>query len=386
MDTIFRVKPAACIAGAAFLLLPFALAAQQQPADSHDLRINQIQVIGTHNSYHAGLLPGVAKVLQQNYPDVYATLDYKHSALDVQLEHGIRQIELDIVVDSKGGRYATPFGPAEVAKAGLPADPKPYPDAVMQKPGFKMMHVQDIDYVSTCQPFVACLQIVRQWSEAHPRHIPIFISVEPKQDTPDAKMPWVTPEPFTPEAFDALDAEIRSVFPANEIITPDQVRGRAQTLNDAILHNGWPTLEEARGKVIFLLLTRQDVPAYLHGHDGLRGHVLFTNSPSGRPESAYVEESDEGQAATTSLVRAGYLVRARADADTVEARSNDVRPRDRAFASGAQLISTDYPAFEPSRWTGYFVALPGGASARCNPINAPAVCNNTSFANENSPQ
>jgi hypothetical protein len=256
----------------------------------------------------------------------------------------------------------------------------------MQKPGFKVMHVQDIDYASVCQPFVACLQIVRQWSEAHPQHIPIFISVEPKQDTPDTKMPWVTPEPFTPEAFDALDAEIRSVFSAGEIITPDQVRGSSQTLNEAIRHHGWPTLKEARGKVIFLLLTRQDVPAYLHGHDGLRGRVLFTNSPAGRPESAYVEESDEGQAATSSLVRAGYLVRARADADTVEARSNDVHPRERAFASGAQLISTDYPAFEPSRWTGYFVSLPGGVSAQCNPINAPAVCKNIYFETGSSQQ
>ena len=33
------------------------------------------------------------------------------------------------------------------------------------------------------------------------------------------------PEPFTSSTFDALDAEIRSVFSANEIITPDDVRG-----------------------------------------------------------------------------------------------------------------------------------------------------------------
>ena len=32
------------------------------------------------------------------------------------------------------------------------------------------------------------------------------------------------------------------------------------------------------------------------------------------------------------------------------------------------MISTDYPWYEPSRWTGYTVALPGKASVRCNPI------------------
>lgn len=71
-----------------------------------------------------------------------------------------------------------------------------------------------------------------------------------------------------------------------------------------------------------------------------------------------------------------YLVRTRADADTVEARKGDVRRRDEALGSGAQIVSTDYPAFEPARWTGYSVALPDGVTARCNPVNAPTECRN----------
>ena len=48
-----------------------------------------------------------------------------------------------------------------------------------------------------------------------------------------------------------------------------------------------------------------------------------------------------------ALVEEGFLVRTRADAGTAEARRNDTRRRDRAIATGAQLISTDYP--EPDR-------------------------------------
>jgi len=45
------------------------------------------------------------------------------------------------------------------------------------------------------------------------------------------------------------------------------------------------------------------------------------------------------------------------------------------MASGAQLLSTDYPANEPARWPGhYFVSLPAGADVRCNPVNAPSAC------------
>ena len=363
-------------------VIPF-LALAQTPAHKSNpdasLRINQIQVIGTHNSYHAGLLPGIVQLLEQKNQEAFNGLDYAHGDLASQLDHGIRQIELDIFADSKGGRYAHPFGPKLVANAGLPADAEPYPDGVMLKPGFKVMHVQDIDYVSSCQPFIACLQIVRSWSKAHPLHVPIFILVETKQDVPDTKLPWATPEPYTSATFDALDTEIRSVFAKDEMITPDQVRGHHRTLNDAILHGGWPTLAKARGKVIFLMDQKPVGPVYLEGHSGLRGRILFTNATPGNPDAAFVEENDGSAAEIDDLVRKGYLVRTRADADTVEARTNDTRRRDEVLNSGAQMISTDYPAFEPSKWTGYLVALPSGMPARCNPVTAPAGCETSSL-------
>ncbi len=49
-------------------------------------------------------------------------------------------------------------------------------------------------------------------------------------------------------------------------------------------------------------------------------------------------------------------------------------PRDAAIASGAQWVSTDYEV--PGRAYGqpYFVSIPGGTPARCNPINSPSWC------------
>jgi hypothetical protein len=351
-----------------------ALAASSAGDRDDSVRINQIQVIGSHNSYHAGLLPGIAKLIQQKDPHTFDELDYAHVDLATQLNHGIRQIELDIFADTQGGRFAHPFGPAMVAQADLPADPDPYPNGVMLKPGFKVMHVQDIDYVSNCQPFRACLQIVRSWSKAHPEHVPIFILVETKQDVPDAKLPWTAPEPFTPAIFDLLDAEIRSVFPANEMITPDEVRGRYPTLEEAVRRDAWPKLAASRGKVIFLMDQKDAGPGYLQGHPGLRGRILFTNATPGQPDAAFVEENEGSAATISSLVHRGYLIRTRSDADTVEARTNDTRTRDAALKSGAQIVSTDYPLFEPARWSGYVVGFPDGLAARCNPVLAPPGC------------
>jgi hypothetical protein len=347
-----------------------------QAADS-TLKLNQIQVIGTHNSYHAGIAPNESKLWQAKYADAYKGLDYQHQPLPQQFDSGVRQIELDVYADAKGGLYAHPSGPKTAAAAGLPADPDFDPNGLMLKPGFKVMHVQDVDYRSTCQPFTGCLEQIKAWSHAHPNHVPIFILVETKQDKPGNKnqLHLTETEPFTSATFDALDAEIRSVFPAKEIITPDDVRGHYKTLNEAVLAGNWPTLAKARGKVVFLMDQRPVGPVYLEGHPSLRGRVIFTNAEPGEPDAAFIERNGGPAADIASLVQKGYLIRARTDSDTKEARTNDTSVRDAMIASGAQLLSTDYPVNEPARWDGHFVVtLPGSAVARCNPVNAPTTC------------
>jgi len=354
----------------------FSSAHGQLSSGESGIKLNQIQVIGTHNSYHAGIAPNEAKLWQAKYAEAFKGLDYQHQPLAQQFDSGVRQIELDIYADTKGGLYAHPRGPEMVAAAHLPPDPDFDPDGIMLRPGFKVMHVQDVDYRSTCQPFTGCLQQVRQWSLAHPRHIPIFILIETKQGKPHGDLHLTEPEPFTSATFDALDAEIRSVFPSEEIITPDDVRGHYNTLNEAVLAGNWPTLDSARGKVIFLMDQRPVGPVYLAGHPSLRGRIIFTNSEPGEPDAAFIERNDGLASDISALVRQGYLIRTRTDSDTKEARSDNTSTRDAMMASGAQLLSTDYPVNEPARWPGhYVVTLPGDVVARCNPINAPASCN-----------
>lgn len=355
----------------AILLLAAAAAAYAQ---NDTLKLNQIQVLGTHNSYHAGIAPSESKIWQAKYADAYKSLDYQHPPLTQQLDSGVRQLELDVYADTAGGRYAHPAGPSTVEAAHLPPDPPFDPAGLMLKPGFKVMHVQDYDYRSNCQPFVACLEQVRAWSDAHPGHLPLFILVETKQDSPK-NLKVTEPEPFTPTVFDALDAEIRSVFPADRIVTPDDVRGSYPTLNAAVLAGAWPTLASSRGKVVFLMDQRAVGPVYLKGHPGLRGRVIFTNAEPGQPDAAFLERNNDPAEDISQLVRQGYLIRARTDSDTKEARTNDTANRDRMLKSGAQILSTDYPSSEPARWPGHYsVALPGNAPGRCNPINSKRTC------------
>jgi hypothetical protein len=361
-------------AGTAALAIAGAAMGQTQAAQDKVVHVNQIQVIGSHNSYHTGFAPSERKYLEMKNPRALRALDYRHAPLPEQLNGGVRQIEIDVFSDAKGGRFSHPKIDEATVKNGLPADPDFDPQHEMDKPGFKVMHMQDVDERSSCHTFVACLTAVKSWSKQHPRHLPIFILVETKEgemkEMPDA----VKTEPFTPAVFDALDAEIRSVFKPMEMITPDDVRGKAATLEAAVLAEGWPTLAKARGKVIFLMDQHKASPVYAEGHPSLKGRVLFTNSDPGQPETAFIEQNNGSKEAIDALVTKGYLIRTRTDEGTQQARTNDTTRRDLALSSGAQMISTDYPASEPSEWTGFSVALPDGLVARCNPVNKPAAC------------
>jgi hypothetical protein len=340
------------------------------------LRLNDIQVLGSHNSYHVQADPAIFAALQGFAPDVASTLEYSHPPLDEQFDaEGIRQIELDVWPDPDGGRYAHPKGPEIVNEAFTP-------DPAMLEPGLKVFHVQDIDFRSTCPTFVACLTVVRDWSQAHPGHVPIMIEVEVKADPvpAPASLGFVVPPPITADDLDTIDTEIRSVFDDDELLTPDDVRGDADSLEDVVTTDGWPTLGEVRGQVLFTLDNEGELrDLYVEGHPGLRDRVLFTSSPRGTPEAGFLKLNDPiGDAdEIRQAVADGYVVRTRADADTVQARSGDTSMRDAALASGAQWVSTDYPVDDARFAPDYSVSMPGGTPARCNPVREPDGCTPT---------
>ena len=361
---------------AAALVALSALTAMAQSSKKQDkvVHLNQIQVVGTHNSYNTGFAPSEEKYFSSHYERAFHGVDYHHQSLPKQLDAGVRQLELDIVADPKGGRFSHPKIVELTQQEGLPADPEFDPTHEMDKPGFKVIHLGDINLRSSCQRFVQCLEDIRGWSRTHPNHVPIFLLIEDKQGRLSQLPGATTAEPWTADTWDAMDKEIRSVFQENELITPDKVRGKFPTLEAAVLAGKWPTLAESRGKFVFLLYNKKSAPAYLAGHPLLQGRVLFTNSEPGQPDAAFVERDNGKQDAIAALVKAGYLVRTRADFNTDQGRNNDTSRRDETLASGAQMFSTDFPVSEPAPWTGYTAGIPGGLAARCNPVNAPAGC------------
>lgn len=342
-----------------------------------DLRLNQIQVIGTHNSFHVAAPPEEHELLAALDEQQAEERTYSHRPLAEQFaDQKIRQIELDVFVDSKGGLYADP---ALRRQAGLGSYLDEVPD--MAQPGTKVLHEQDVDYRSVCPTLVVCLTELNAWSEANPDHVPVAVNIQFKDGPLIFAVPdQAVPEKWTTEAMDVLDAEITSVIPRDRIITPDDVRGDRATLEEAVLAGEWPTLGESRGKVLFLMINAEPYRSiYLSGHEGLSGRILFTNAEPGQPDASYVGVDDplEGGARIAELVQKGYLVRTRADEPDVEGRTGDTTRLEAALASGAHWISTDYPGpdgAEQQYGTDYVAQLPDFLAARCNPLTAPGDC------------
>ncbi len=142
-----------------------ALTRAAEPSAIEQLRINQVQYIGTHNSYH---VRDPAKP-NKNFPD----WSYSHAPLDVQLEHGVRSFELDL--QYRNGE-------------------------------FLVFHVAILDEGSTCRTLKAGLETVRKWSDAHPRHLPISFLFELKQEGPTLDRTIKVPDAA---ALDQLDGILR---------------------------------------------------------------------------------------------------------------------------------------------------------------------------------
>ena len=338
-------------------------------------RLDQCQVIGTHNSYHVAPGPTMDALIRASVGAGADDLAYTHRPLKEQFALlGIRQVELDLYADPEGGRFAEPAGPKLAALSGGGAVPPHDPEGLLREPGFKVLHVPDVDFVSRNRTFRSALTEIRDWSAANPFHFPILVLVELKEDS--LGVPGSTKAlKFDVGLLDAVDAEIREMIPEARRFEPDALRGGLPTLREAVAGKGWPSVDRLLGKVLFALDNEDAVrDAYLARSPRLEGRTMFVSVDREHPAAAWMKRNDPVRQfdEIQSLVRDGFLVRTRADASTSVARRNDGTQRDRALASGAQFVSTDYP--EPNlSLSPYQVRLPGNRVARANPVNGADV-------------
>jgi hypothetical protein len=288
-----------------------------------DLRLNQIQIKGTHNSYH-----------QQSLIAWHASHKYTHLPLTEQLEkRGIRAFELDV--------HRPAFGSDLV-----------------------VYHIAAVDSKTTCSKFKDCLRELKNWSDQHPGHVTIFVWIEIKDGTGGPK--------FTD--FNRVDEEIREIL-GDRLITPDDLQGDHETLQAAIQMNGWPTVEASRGKFIFMLDSDDRTPSVYLRNESLAGRVMLPRANESTLNSpwAVVAKTDPGSFHAAALQKNFILA---VNLCSPESKASDCQESlKKSLEAGTHLIMDDFEGDDPKQSLGgYYVQLKDQLTANCNPVTSDGAC------------
>lgn len=366
-----------------------------------NIKINQIQVVGTHNSYaepvdpkvlnlaapiiknamksyDSGMSPEQKAKFKEYHPnglDFNEALNYNHPDFVQQLNANLRSLELDVYYDPDGNRFNHPASYRVLQEKGV-KDLAPHNIKGLEKPGFKILHMADIDFRSHYPTLKDALVELRQWSDKNPQHTTIFIMVEAK-DSGFPIFPNSTQVlPFDQKAYHDLDLEISQYLGKDKIITPKEVQGKFATLREAVINNNWPKVEDSRGKFILMLLpgsagtkSTKNNPYLING--SLEKRLMFMESEPDDSFGAFIlrDNAIVRQKEIQDMVKQGFIVRTRADIETYEAKVNDATRSKAAFSSGAQVVSTDFFRSGNTYGTPYFVKPPQSKDYFTNTIN-----------------
>ena len=289
-----------------------------------EIRLNDLTMKGTHNSYHVKT-PGIAALNPEN--------NYTHAELNVQADRlGVRQFELDVH-----------FIP------GM---------------GLRVYHTT-LDPSSNCEEFSVCMNVLLNWSNENPEHAPLWIFVEPKN------VPVVVDEL---DILEMIQSEIAATWPTNKTITPADVQGDAADLRTAITTEGWPTLESSRGKTLFVLLDKTEIrDLYVERNPTLENQTMFAivdENHSLASIISFVNPDSHGDRLRDAS-DLGFMVRTRPDEATNEAREVNYTRFEKALDTGANFITTDFPGNDLE--IEYSIWLPEGP-VMCNSRTAPTHC------------
>lgn len=323
-----------------------------------DHPISDFQFLGSHNSYKLKPEPDVSKVLASVDPWHAVSLDYSNTSLTEQLNLGLRHLEIDVLEDSEGGAFAR-----SALAPTAPVDPD------MMRGGFKVLHLPDYDYRTTCLTFRRCLEEINNWADENPSHFPIFIHMNAR--TRSGKT-WpeldLISELLDADVLAEIDVEIQSVIPSDRVVSASETEMQ-----------GWPTLREARGKLLFFLDGgSQQAEAYRSRFSGdvLRiVHTDFHGSADPVDHYTVIMDAREDFDEIAKIASSGFLVRTLADFNTIEARRNEKARFKRAAESGAQIISIERYFDDPALRPGFVIrGFPEGNWVRCAPHHPIGPC------------
>ena len=286
-----------------------------QKAFSDGVKINEIAVIGTHNSYQMLPTPQSRlheKILKVLYNGNMGTkYKFEMDSYTEQLEHGIRNLEIDIEAVDKNGEIS-----------------------------FVVSHEPIKDNTSSAYDFAEGLREIAMWSDHNPNHLPVYLLIEPKGNVPSV----CHMQNFSIEYAKELDKITREVL-GDRLMTPKKLMGNYETFEEMRTADGWPTLKEAAGKIIVLLHPCDVTEDYINLDTSLSSQAIFpvlVFEDIERDCASFILDNEPEYAKENNkktVDEKNLMVRTRADSYP---NFSDERY---AFANecGSHIITTDYP-------------------------------------------
>jgi hypothetical protein len=288
-----------------------------QPA----LRLDQIQVAGTHNSYHQA--PAFA---------IDASHKYTHRPLHEQLAGGVRTFELDLHMGTDGEVH--------------------------------VYHIAVLDDGTSCERLEDCLRDIDSFRATKPSHVPIFVWFEIKDSTGGAAF----------SSLDIVEQTIHRVFPRDSLLTPDDLAAGYASPRERLAAEGWPRLSEVRGKLVFILLNTEDDHAkkYTSNYTTLASKLMFASATRAQydlPWAAITKQFPDAEMMDAALSRRLLVACNTCSVDKSDAEC--AQKRDTAIAFGVHMLKDDLPF--PVAGRSYSLALKAG-SPGCNVVTAAPDC------------
>lgn len=279
------------------------------------LKFNELRYTATHNSYQTESVDVLkqiyGKLSELTFGLVPVTMaDFVSPTLTDQLNSGIYSFEIDIEVFDRDGDIS-----------------------------FTCMHSPCLEMTTSCYDFALGMKEIAMWSDNNPGHLPITVIIEPKAFF----IPMENMKALNLYYAKELDKTLRTTL-GDRLFTPDDMLRGYESFGEMRRADDWCEAEDMLGKVLILLHDCGTTQGYIDLDPTLRTQAMFPmlrandidrdcasflliNKPEG--------EFDDIQKALENK----FVVRTRVD----EFTNISEKRREKAFESGAQILSTDYP-------------------------------------------